>query len=119
MRLAQQVALHERHFQGNESIQLLDTLDAFGEDPGVELTGEVADEPVRLEGWAGRVVLPNVGSETYAQLDLDEASTAAFADGLGRLEDPLARAVVWGQWFDGVRTRRIDPLDYLAVVTRH
>ncbi|QCW51447.1 aminopeptidase N [Nocardioides dongxiaopingii] len=80
---------------------------------------DLADEPVRLEGWAGRVVLPNVGSETYAQVDLDEASMAAFADGLGRLEDPLARAVVWGQWFDGVRTRRIDPLAYLDVVTRH
>ncbi|WP_340536705.1 aminopeptidase N [Nocardioides sp. GXZ039] len=80
---------------------------------------DLESEPVALEGWEGRVVLPNVGSETFAQITLDDRSMEAFATGLGALADPLARAVVWGQWFDGVRTHRIDPLTYLGVLTRH
>ncbi len=79
---------------------------------------DLGDEPVRLDGWAGRVVLPNAASETYAQVALDEWSAAAFATGLARLDDPLARAVVWGQWFDAVRTRRLSPAAYLDLVAR-
>ncbi|WP_148615636.1 aminopeptidase N [Nocardioides rubriscoriae] len=81
-------------------------------------TVDLADEPVRLDGWAGRVVLPNVASETYAQVALDPRSAAAFASSLPALEDPLARAVVWGTWFDAVRTRRMSALDYLGVLAR-
>ena len=77
------------------------------------------DEPVRLEGWAGRVVLPNVASDTYAQVALDALSQAAFTARLPQLADPLARAVVWGQWFDAVRTRTLDPLAYLDTVAAH
>jgi aminopeptidase N len=80
----------------------------------VDLTGE----PVRLPDLRGRVVLPNARSDTYAQLALDPQSLAAFADRLPLLDDPLARAVVWGQWFEAVRTRRLDPLAYVALVAR-
>lgn len=76
-------------------------------------------DPVRLDGWEGRVVLPNVGSDTYAQVALDDVSAAAFAEDLRRLDDPLARAVVWGQWLEAVRTRRLAPLDYVDLVARH
>ena len=77
---------------------------------------DLGADPVRLDDLAGRVVLPNSGGETFAALALDEASRAALAAGVSRLDDPLARAVVWGQLYDAVRTRALDPLDYLAVV---
>ncbi|MDO9457563.1 aminopeptidase N, partial [Nocardioides sp.] len=80
---------------------------------------DLGDEPVRLPELRGRVVLPNARSETYAQVALDELSLAAFADRLPQLDDPLARAVVWGQWFHAVRTRRLDPQAYLDIVARH
>ncbi len=69
---------------------------------------DLGDEPVALPGLRGRVVLPNARSETYAQVALDPTSLAALSDRLHRLADPLARAVVWGQWFEAVRTRRLD-----------
>lgn len=80
---------------------------------------DLGAEPVALPDMRGLVVLPNARSETYAQVSLDDLSLAAFADRLPQLEDPLARAVVWGQWFESVRTRRLAPLDYLGLVARH
>ncbi|WP_323791299.1 aminopeptidase N [Nocardioides sp.] len=77
---------------------------------------DLDDEPVRLDGWAGRVVVPNVGSETYAQIRLDPASRSELVGGLSRLEDPLARAVVWGSLFADVESGALAPLDYVAVV---
>ncbi|MFB9312784.1 aminopeptidase N [Nocardioides plantarum] len=80
---------------------------------------DLGDEPVRLPELRGRIVLPNARSQTYAQVALDDLSLAAFADRLPRLDDPLARAVVWGQWFEAVRTRRLASHDYLDLVARH
>ena len=77
---------------------------------------DLDDEPVRLEGWAGRVVVPNVGSETYAQVRLDPASRSELLGGLSRLDDPLARAVVWGSLFADVESGALAPLDYVALV---
>ncbi|WP_139981683.1 aminopeptidase N [Nocardioides litoris] len=79
---------------------------------------DLADEPVRLPDLRGRVVLPNARSETYAQLALDEQSLAALGDGLHQLDDPLARAVVWGQWFEATRTRRLGVGPYVDLVAR-
>jgi aminopeptidase N len=84
--------------------------------------GQLVDlgaEPVPLPDMRGQVVLPNARSETYAQVALDAVSLVALADRLPALADPLARAVVWGQWFEAVRTRRLAPLDYLDLVVRH
>ncbi|GAA5153678.1 aminopeptidase N [Nocardioides marinquilinus] len=86
---------------------------------GGELVDLADDEPVRLDALAGRVVLPNARSDTYAQVALDDRSASAFADGLPRLADPLARAVVWGSWFAGVRTGALGAEDYLGLVARH
>lgn len=77
---------------------------------------DLADEPVVLDGWAGRVVLPNTTSETFARLVLDPASLAAVLAGVSRLADPLTRAVVWGVLFDAVHTRHLDPEAYVDVV---
>ena len=77
---------------------------------------DLADEPVTLDGWAGRIVLPNTSSETFARLVLDPASLTAVLAGLSRLADPLTRAVVWGVVFDAAHTRHLDPEAYVDVV---
>jgi aminopeptidase N len=75
--------------------------------------------PVRLEGWAGRVVVPNPHGETFARLRLDELSWSAVEDGLGGLEDDLARSVLWAAAMDAVSCRDLAVAQYLAMVERH
>ncbi len=80
---------------------------------------DVDDEPVRLEGWAGRVVVPNSHGETFAALDLDPGSWASLVAGLGGVEDALVRAVVWTHAFGALRTRALGADDFLDLVARH
>jgi aminopeptidase N len=76
-------------------------------------------DPVALPEWAGRVVVPNAHGETFAQVMLDERSWSAVAEGLGSLEDDLARSVLWATAFDAVATRDLPVDGYLALVERH
>ncbi len=92
------------------------------DDALVELDRRVVDldvEPVRLDGWAGRVVVPNAHGETFARVQLDELSWSAVEDGLGALEDDLARSVLWATAVDAVATRDLQVERYLALVDRH
>ncbi|SCL17526.1 Membrane alanyl aminopeptidase . Metallo peptidase. MEROPS family M01 [Micromonospora nigra] len=59
----------------------------------VELTGLVG-EP------AAALLLPNDGDLTYAKIRLDPASAGAVAGLLPRLDDPLARALLWREALD-------------------
>jgi aminopeptidase N len=76
-------------------------------------------EPVRLDDWAGRVVVPNSHGETFARVVLDERSWAAVEDGLGSLEDDLARSVLWCTALDAVHTRDLPVERFLVLVERH
>jgi aminopeptidase N len=80
---------------------------------------DLDEEPVRLDGWAGRVVVPNAHGETFARVVLDERSWTAVEDGLGSLEDDLARAVLWCTALDAVRTRDLPVERYLRLLDRH
>jgi aminopeptidase N len=80
---------------------------------------DVADVPVRLDDWAGRVVVPNSHGETFARLKLDEHSWAMVLDCLSRVDDGLVRAVLWTSAFGLVRSRELAPGDYLQLVARH
>ena len=87
-----------------------------------ELDRRVVDldaEPVRLEDWAGRVVVPNPHGETFARVQLDERSWSAVEDGLGALEDDLTRAVLWATAMDAVAARDLAAERYLTLVDRH
>ena len=87
-----------------------------------ELDRRVVDldaEPVRLEDWAGRVVVPNPHGETFARVQLDERSWSAVEDGLGALEDDLARSVLWATAMDAVAGRDLTVERYLTLVDRH
>ncbi|MEO9323433.1 aminopeptidase N [Nocardioides sp. C4-1] len=79
---------------------------------------DLADRPVPLPEARDLVVLPNARSETYAQVSLDPVSLEAFGRRLGALDDPLARAVVWGHLLDAVRTRSLDASEFLSMLAR-
>jgi aminopeptidase N len=82
-------------------------------------TVDLADRPLRLEEWAGRVVLPNTGDETLAALDLDERAWAAVRGSLSSLEDPLTRAVLWWTAVDAAEGGSLPVPELVALAAAH
>ena len=73
--------------------------------PVTELVGEkVAD-----------LVLINDGDLSYAKLRFDERSIATLKSHLGKLNDPLARALIWASLWDSVRDGELSTSDYLTI----
>ena len=71
----------------------------------------LGDEPVRLEEFAGRVVVPNSGDETFAVIRPDEQSWAAITAGLSSVESHLTRAVLWWTAVDLCESQAITVAD--------
>ena len=65
------------------------------------------------------LLLPNDGDFSYCKVRLDAASQATLASSLGRLADPLSRAVAWNIVRDLVRDGELAPQQYLALAARH
>jgi len=65
------------------------------------------------------LLLPNDGDFSYCKIRLDPASRDVLAASLGRLADPLSRAVAWNGVRDLVRDGELAPRQYLALATRH
>ncbi|WP_246861754.1 aminopeptidase N [Nocardioides sp. SYSU D00065] len=76
-------------------------------------------EPVRLEEFAGRVVVPNSGDETFAVVRPDEQSWAAITAGLSSVESQLTRAMLWWTAVDLCESRVIGVGDLVALADRH
>jgi len=100
-------------------------LTSYDVGPGAELVEresrlvDVAAEPVRLESWAGLVVVPNSHGETFARVVPDAESWPALLAGLSSIDDDLVRAIVWTTAFDLVHTGRLVVDDFLDLVSRH
>lgn len=62
---------------------------------------DLADDPVALVEFAGRVVVVNAYGETYAEVAHDDVSLSHLRAGLTRIDDPLVRAVLWGDLLQG------------------
>jgi aminopeptidase N len=73
--------------------------------------GAVRPEPALL--------LPNDGDLSYCKVRLDPVSREALAASLGRLPDPLSRAVAWTSVRDLVQDGELTPGQYLALAARH
>src|SRR3954447_741331 len=89
-----------------------------------DVQGRPTSAPVRLEGDSVTVpltgvhpqglVLPDSGDDTWAKIRLDEGSRSRLPGLLPLIEDPLARAVVWGSLREGMHDGGLDPETYLA-----
>ncbi len=80
---------------------------------------DLGDEPVRLDDWAGLVVVPNSAGQTFARLRLDDRSWAAVAEHLADVDDPMTRAVLWSTALDLAHTGELGPDEYVDLVGRH
>jgi aminopeptidase N len=78
----------------------------------VTLPSAAADPPPAL-------LLPNDGDFGYTKVRLDASSRAALSSELGRLPDPLSRAVAWNTVRDLVRDAELPAEEYLELAARH
>lgn len=65
------------------------------------------------------LVLVNDQDLGYAKLRLDPVSLETALEKLGRIADPLARALVWGAVWDAARDGEIPARDYVDLVLNH
>jgi aminopeptidase N len=71
-----------------------------------------------LEGKPkARMMIPNAGDLTWANIKLDAATVAAAPTELSKVPEARARAVVWTALIDGVSLAEIDPRHMLAVMS--
>ena len=80
---------------------------------------QLGDEPVRLEEFAGRVVVPNSGDETFAVIRPDEQSWSAITAGLSDVESHLTRAMLWWTAVDLCESQVIPAADLVALADQH
>lgn len=85
---------------------------------GSELV-DLGDEPVRLEQFAGQVVVPNSADEAYAALVLDDHSWTRITESLGRVADPVTRSVLWSAAIEAAESGRLSVGELIALVSRH
>ena len=97
------------------------TVSAYDDAMGLVGTRDVqlGDAPVRLEEFAGRVVVPNSGDETFAVIRPDEQSWAAITAGLSSVESQLTRAMLWWTAVDLCESQVIGVDELIALADRH
>ncbi|MGY5318651.1 aminopeptidase N [Neomicrococcus lactis] len=91
-------------------LELTETLD-------VRLEGSEIELPELVGKPRPALILPNHEDLTYALLELDEASQAAFIE--NGVDDGLARATIWASLWNQVRSGRLDPVVFIRTVARH
>lgn len=62
------------------------------------------------------LLLLNDGDLAYAKIRLDERSLATAVAGLSKLDDSLARAILWGATWDMTRDAEMTARDFVALV---
>lgn len=62
------------------------------------------------------LILLNDDDLAYAKIRMDEASWQVAIDHLADIQDPLARALVWGAAWDATRDAEVAPSDYVDLV---
>ncbi len=85
----------------------------------VELDGAVTEVKAAEGQPLPDLVFANAGDYGYFLTLLDTASVRALEDGaLGRVDDDLLRAMLWGALWDQVRASRMDPERFVRLALR-
>jgi aminopeptidase N len=82
----------------------------------VDLDGERAELYELIGQQQPDLLLVNDQDLTYAKVRLDAPSMAAAVDGLADLDDPLARALIWGAAWDMTRDAELPTSEFVALV---
>ncbi|WP_134764959.1 aminopeptidase N [Nocardioides sp. 1609] len=82
----------------------------------VDVEGESTDIKEAVGQKQPALLLLNDGDLAYAKIRLDERSLATVVGGLSRLDDSLARALVWGATWDMTRDAELSATDFVTLV---
>ncbi|MEI5672601.1 MULTISPECIES: aminopeptidase N [unclassified Nocardioides] len=82
----------------------------------IDVEGGSTDVPALVGVRQPDLLLLNEGDLTYAKIRLDERSLATAIDGLSKLDDSLARALVWGATWDMTRDAEMRATDFVELV---
>ena len=82
----------------------------------VDVEGASTDVPALVGTAQPALLLLNDQDHAYAKIRLDERSLATVIDGLSRVEDSLARALVWGAAWDMTRDAEMATSDWVRLV---
>ncbi|WP_072313320.1 aminopeptidase N [Agrococcus sp. Marseille-P2731] len=82
----------------------------------IDVAGPRTEVPQLVGHVRPALVLINDDDLAYAKIRLDERSMAAALSGLRTIEDPLARALVWGAAWDATRDAETPASDYIDLV---
>ena len=84
---------------------------------------DVEGAKTQVPGLAGKkrpaLILLNDDDLTYAKIRMDESSWSFALDKGSSIEDPLARALVWGSAWDATRDGETSPRDFIKLALRH
>jgi aminopeptidase N len=85
----------------------------------LDVEGAKTQVPVLAGKKRPALILLNDDDLTYAKIRMDESSWSFALDKLSSIEDPLARALVWGSAWDATRDGETSPRDFIKLALRH
>ena len=84
----------------------------------IDVIGDLTEVPDLVGERQPDLVLLNDGDLTYAKIRLDERSLATVVDNIDKVDDSLARALLWGAAWDMTRDAEMSARDFVALVLR-
>jgi aminopeptidase N len=84
----------------------------------IDVQGERTEVPGLVGARRPDLLLLNDGDLTYAKIRLDDRSLATAVDNIDKVEDSLARALLWGAAWDMTRDAEMSATDFVALVLR-
>ncbi|WP_347753894.1 aminopeptidase N [Agrococcus sp. ProA11] len=82
----------------------------------LDIDGALTEVPQLLGHLRPALILLNDDDLAYAKIRLDEQSMSTAVERLRDIEDPLARALVWGAAWDATRDAETPASDYIELV---
>ncbi|TFC83998.1 aminopeptidase N [Cryobacterium cheniae] len=82
----------------------------------IDVDGEQTDVPSLLGRQRPDLVLLNDDDLAYAKIRLDPASQEVALENLSAIENPLARAIIWGAVWDATRDAETAARDFITLV---
>ncbi len=85
----------------------------------LDIDGASTEVPELVGVAQPELLLLNDDDLTYAKIRLDERSLATAAEGLGKIEDSLTRALIWGTLWDATRDAEFPASRFVEIVLAH
>ena len=82
----------------------------------LDIDGERTVVPEAIGQVRPQLILINDDDLAYAKIRLDDHSRATACEGLSQVENPLARALIWGSLWDSTRDAEIPPREFIELV---